>query len=244
MRSASLYKPVKFLLHDFKEAVLHLTFPHVCEGCGTDVLAIDHFLCLRCLSSLPQTKFHLHANNPIEKIFWGRVPLVNATAQYYFTKESLMQSLMHAFKYKSNKELGFYLGTLMGQSLLESNRYQNIDAIIPLPLFPQKERKRGYNQAAILGEGIGEILKKPVLKNVVVRNQATETQTKKNRVERWQNMEGRFELINEKAIEGKHVLLVDDVVTTGATLEACSREIILAKDIRLSIATLCFSSGS
>ena len=231
-------------MNDIKEAVLHLTFPHVCEGCGTDVLAIDHFLCLRCLSSLPQTKFHLHANNPIEKIFWGRVPLVNATAQYYFTKESLMQRLMHAFKYKSNKELGLYLGKLMGQSLLESDRFHNIDVIIPLPLFPKKERQRGYNQAAILGAGIGEILKKPVLKNVVVRNQATETQTKKNRVERWQNMEGRFELINEKAIEGKHVLLVDDVVTTGATLEACSKEILLATDVRLSIATLCFSSGS
>lgn len=232
------------ILKDIKEALLHLTFPHVCEGCGSDVLEVKHFLCLRCLSSLPQTKFHLHSNNPIEKIFWGRVPLKNATAQYYFTKESLIQRLMHSFKYKNNKELGLYLGTLMGQALFESNRFTDVDALIPLPLFASKERKRGYNQATVLCEGIAEILKKPLLKDVVIRTQHTETQTKKNRIERWQNMEGRFELVNTKAIEGKHVLLVDDVVTTGATLEACSTELFLAEGVQLSIATLCFSSGS
>jgi ComF family protein len=177
-------------------------------------------------------------------MFWGRAPLTYAAAQYYFTKESLMQRLMHSFKYKNNKELGFYLGQLMGQALSESNRFTNIDALIPLPLFASKERKRGYNQATVLCDGIAEVLKKPVLKNVVVRTHHTETQTKKNRIERWQNMEGRFELVNTKAIAGKHLLLVDDVVTTGATLEACSRELFLAPDIRLSIATLCFSSGS
>jgi ComF family protein len=232
------------VLKDIKEAILHLTFPHVCEGCGSDVLEVEHFLCLRCLSSLPQTKFHLHANNPIEKIFWGRVPLTYATAQYYFTKESLMQRLMHSFKYKNNKELGLYLGRLMGQALSESDRFTDVDVLLPLPLFKSKERKRGYNQATVLCEGIADVLKKPLLIDVVVRTEHTETQTKKNRIERWQNMEGRFELVNIKAIEGKHVLLVDDVVTTGATLEACSRELLLAEDIKLSIATLCFSSGS
>lgn len=208
-------------LTEIKKSLLHLAFPHVCEGCGSDIIDNDHLICLRCSSALPSTSFHLHSNNPIEKIFWGRLPVAAATAQYYFTKESLMQRLMHQFKYRGNKELGIYLGVMMGNQLAESNRFSFIDAIIPLPLYKSKERKRGFNQAALLCEGIGEVLKRPVLKDVIVRTAPTESQTKKSRVERWQNMKGRFELINEPAIRDKHVLLIDDVVTTGATLEAC-----------------------
>ena len=229
------------LLKEIKDSLLHLAFPHVCEGCGTDNLQLEHLLCLRCSSSLPSTNFHLHANNPIEKIFWGRIPLTCATAQYYFTKESLMQHLMHQFKYKGNEEVGLFLGKLMGWAMKESNRFTNIDALIPLPLHKSKEHKRGYNQAAVLCEGISSVTNKPVWKDVVARPEQTETQTKKHRVERWQNMEGKFLLVNEPAIEDKHVLLVDDVVTTGATLEACGSELLKAKNLQLSIATLCFS---
>lgn len=229
------------LLQEIKDALLHLAFPHVCEGCGTDNLQADHLLCLRCLSSLPSTNFHMHPNNPIEKIFWGRIPIVSAASQYYFTKESMMQHLMHQFKYKGNKDVGIYLGKLMGWSLAESNRFSFIDALIPLPLHKSKEHKRGYNQATLLCEGISSVLNKPVLKNAVIRPEHTETQTKKSRIQRWQNMEGKFELANPSAIEGKHVLLVDDVVTTGATLEACGLELVKAENVQLSMATLCFS---
>ena len=222
--------------------MLHLLFQHVCEGCGTDIIEPTHFLCLRCETSLPKTEFHLYPNNPIEKIFWGRLPVTSATAQYYFTKSSLMQHLMHQLKYRGNKDLGVYLGRLMGIAFLQSNRFRYIDGLIPLPLFPAKEKKRGYNQATVLCEGIAEILGKPVLKNVIARNTHTESQTKKNRVQRWENMEGRFELINESAIKGKHILLVDDVVTTGATLEACGAELLTTENVQLSVATLCFSS--
>ncbi|MBD0333557.1 MAG: ComF family protein [Chitinophagaceae bacterium] len=231
------------LLTDIKESLFHLTFPHVCEGCGSDLLDKQNLLCLHCLSSLPQTNFHLHANNPIEKIFWGRIPVSNATAQYYFTKESLIQRLMHQFKYRGNKELGAFLGKLTGFALVESNRFQSIDYLVPLPLFASKEKLRGYNQAAVLCDGMSEVIKLPVLKDIVIRRQHTESQTKKSRIERWQNMEGRFELINERAITGKHILLVDDVVTTGATLEACGAELLKAQNVQLSIATLCFSSS-
>lgn len=229
------------LLKEIKDSLLHLAFPHVCEGCGTDNLQAEHLLCLRCQSSLPATNFHLHANNPIEKKFWGRIAIGCATSQYYFTKESMMQHLMHQFKYKGNKEIGIYFGKLMGWAMAESNRFSFVDALIPLPLHKSKEHKRGYNQATVLCEGISSVLKKPVLKNVVIRPEQTETQTKKNRIQRWQNMEGKFELINSIAIEGKHVLLVDDVITTGATLEACGSEILKARNAQLSIATLCFS---
>lgn len=230
------------LLRDIKESVLHLAFPHICQGCGSDLLEAHHELCLKCLSSLPGTDFHLHPDNPVERIFWGRMALTYAMAQYYFTKESLIQHLMHQVKYRRNKELGFYLGKLMGYELAASPRFSHIDVLVPLPLFPAKERKRGFNQAAVLCEGIAEVLQKPVLKNSVTRKTYTDSQTKKSRVERWQNIEGRFELVNAAAIEGKHVLLVDDVITTGATLEACGREIMKAQNVQLSIATLCFSS--
>ena len=229
------------LFNEIKDSVLHLAFPHVCEGCGTDNLQSEHLLCLRCLSSLPETNFHLHANNPIEKIFWGRIPVANATAQYYFTKESMMQRLMHQFKYKTNKEVGIYLGKLLGWALAASNRFSYVDALIPLPLHKSKEHKRGYNQATVLCDGISSVLNKPVLRHIVTRPEHTETQTKKGRVQRWQNMEGKFLLADKTAIEGKHILLVDDVVTTGATLEACGREVLMAENVQLSIATLCFS---
>lgn len=231
------------LITDIKDSLLHLVFPNVCEGCGSDLLEKDSYLCLQCYTSLPKTNFHLHSPNPIEKIFWGRLPVINATAQYYFTKESLMQQLLHQIKYKSNKQLGFYLGELMGHQLAETTTYTSIDALVPLPLFPSRERKRGYNQATVLCNGIAQVLKKPVLKNVIIRHQQTESQTNKNRVERWQNMEGRFQLIDDEQIAGSHVLLVDDVITTGATIESCGRVLMQAANLKLSIATLCFSSG-
>jgi ComF family protein len=225
-------------LKEIKDSLLQLVFPHVCSGCGSDMVSKDSLLCLHCIDALPETNFELHAGNPVEKRFWGRLPVEQATAQYYFTRESLVQRLMHEFKYRRNKELGFQLGKIMGESLKKSNRFA-VDALVPLPLFPSKEKKRGYNQATILCAGMAESLEVPVLKDIIIRSHHTDTQTKKGRVERWQNMEGKFVLINPGAIQNKHVLLVDDVVTTGATLEACGIELLKAENARLSIATLC-----
>ncbi len=229
-------------LPDIKEALLHFVFPHTCAGCGTDVLDKAHQLCLSCLAALPETQFHLHENSPVEKIFWGRVALTHATAQYYYTKDSLMQRLMHRFKYRGEEELGIYLGRLMGQSLGATNRFDAIDALVPLPLHPSKERTRGYNQAAVLCAGIAGVIHKPVWTHIIYRQQPTETQTKKNRVERWENIKGKFELLDAASISGKHLLVVDDVLTTGATLEACSEVLLAAGDVQVSVATLCFSS--
>jgi ComF family protein len=230
------------LFKEIKESLLHLVFPHICEGCGSDLLDRNNLLCLRCLTSLPETNFHFYSNNPIEKIFWGRIPVTHATAQYYFTKESMIQHLMHQFKYRGNREVGLYLGQLMGAAFAGTNRFSFIDALIPLPLFKSKEHKRGFNQATVLCEGISGVMNKPVWKDVVTRTTHTESQTRKGRTERWQNMEGRFQLMKPEAIEGSHVLLIDDVITTGATLEACGRELFKAENIQLSIATFCFSS--
>lgn len=227
---------------EIKESFYHLLFPHVCAGCGSDLLSEESSLCMHCVDAMPETNFAIHPDNPVEKKFWGRLPLVAATAQYYFTKESLMQHLMHQFKYKRDKDLGLQLGRMMGEDLRRSHRF-NVDALIPLPLFPAKEKRRGYNQAVVLCEGIAEYMNIPVLKEVIIRPQFTETQTKKGRMERWLNMEGKFVLKDPELISNKHILLVDDVVTTGATLEACGSELLKVTNLRLSVATLCIASS-
>jgi len=231
------------LFSQLKEALLHLAYPHVCEGCGTDVLPVDAMLCLQCLSALPRTQFEQHRNNPVEKLFWGRMPLVRGSAFCYFTKRSAMQHLMHALKYRGNQDAGIYLGRLIGHSLNNAGSFADVDALVPLPLYASRERKRGYNQAALLCKGISEILNKPVFPKAVRRKKSTHTQTAMGRVERWQNMEGGFELADATVVAGRHLLLVDDVVTTGATLEACGKELLKAEGAQLSIATLCYATG-
>jgi ComF family protein len=213
----------------------------VCDGCGSDIIDEESSLCMKCIAEMPETNFHLHASNPVEKIFWGRLPIISATAQYYFIKESLMQHLMHQLKYKGNKELGKQLGRLMGHDLQKTNRFKTVDYLVPLPLFPSKEERRGYNQATILCEGIAEVMNVEILRDAITRTQFTETQTRKGRIERWQNMEGKFELMKPEKIRDKNILLVDDVITTGATLEACGHELLQASP-KLSIATLCYAS--
>ena len=174
---------------------LHLFYPHICTGCGSDLLPDKNLLCLKCINDLPHTNYAQHANNPIEKIFWGRIPLVAAHSEFYFAKESLVQHLIHQLKYKGNKDVGYLAGSMMGDLLLQSGRFNGVDALVPLPLFSAREKKRGYNQAAILCEGIAQALQVPVLNTAVERVRSTETQTRKNRVDRWQNIEGKFQLI-------------------------------------------------
>lgn len=232
------------LAKEVQEAVLHLFFPHVCEGCGSDGLNDSDAVCIKCLASLPETNFHLYAANPVEKIFRGRLPLTSAFSLYYFTKGSIVQELMHAFKYRSNKELGYFLGQQLGLALKSSNRFSSVEALLPLPLFRDKEKRRGFNQATILCEGIASQLRLPIHEHLLRRTADTESQTFKGRMERWQNMEGRFELKEPAVLENRHVLLVDDVITTGATLEACGNCLLGVPGLQLSIATLCFSSGN
>jgi ComF family protein len=227
------------LKHSFitSSSLFHLFFPHNCVGCGNDVIDADQFICLQCINDLPHTNFAMHANNPVEKKFWGRIAVTSAMSEFYFSKASIIQNLIHEFKYNGNKNVGNYLGNIIGKSLLNSNRFP-IDAVIPLPLFEKKEKMRGYNQAEILCNGIAEITNVPLIKNNVSRIFHTETQTKKGRLERWKNVEQTFCVRDPEILEGKHVLLVDDVITTGSTLEACGSEILKVNNVQLSIATL------
>lgn len=224
------------------EGLLHLFYPHYCLGCGTDVIDTHQSICLQCTASLPYTRFHLYRDNPVEKIFWGRLPVEAACSILYFTKNSILQQLLHQLKYKGQQELGLVLGRKMGEQLHQTQRFLHADTLVPLPLFRKREKKRGYNQALLLCEGMGEILQIPVVAGAMQRVSATETQTHKSRVQRWLNMDGRFECTAPEQVKGKHILLVDDVITTGATLEACGQALLLAGAASLNIVTLAYTA--
>ena len=230
------------LLKNIFADTLHLFYPHICTGCGSDLLEKDQLLCLKCINELPHTGFAPFSNNPVEKYFRGRISLVAAHSEFYFSKGSLIQELIHQLKYKANTGIGAYLGELMGLSLLKTDRFTGIDALIPLPLFADKERQRGYNQAAVICEGLSNILNIPTLIGNVTRERFTETQTRKHRTERWENVHESFAVRNSETLRNKHLLLVDDVVTTGATLEACGTVILKSTNARLSFATLAHAS--
>jgi ComF family protein len=178
----------------------------------------------------------------VEKIFYGRIPVTRAGSYCYFSKGSVIQQLLHHLKYKGNRQAGRFAGRLMGESMLDSGRFYEVNALVPLPLFPSRERKRGYNQAEILCEGISEVTGLQVMKGFVSRLSASQTQTHKNRIERWQNMEGRFIVKDHTALNNKHILLIDDVITTGATLEACGQELLKAGPGSLSVFTLAYTA--
>jgi len=221
---------------------LHLFYPHICTGCGSDLLEKNNLLCINCLAELPHTNFALHENNPIEKIFTGRIKIKAAHSEFYFSKGQLIQQLIHQLKYNNNKEIGYYLGEIMGNTLLKSGRFSGIDFLIPLPLYPDKEFKRGYNQAEIICMGTQNTTQIPVMTKNVVRQRPTETQTRKHRAERWENVDGSFIIKNPGALTGKNVLLIDDVITTGATLEACGQVISRIPGTIINFASLAHAS--
>jgi len=224
------------------QSAAHLFYPHICTGCGTDILKENDLLCLHCIHELPHTEFEKYPNNPIERIFFGRLKTVAAHAGFYFSKGELMQTLIHDFKYKGNKEIGIYLSKVVAEKMMQSNRFNNIDYLIPLPLYAEKEYKRGFNQAKIICDGMADVMNVPVLDKNVIRIHFTETQTKKHRTERWENVAESFKVLYPEQLINKHVLLVDDVITTGATLEACAQKIITIEGIKISIATLTTAS--
>lgn len=220
---------------------LHLFYPHQCISCGDDVLHFDKMICNYCFDNLPRTQFSSLAENSIDRIFYGRLNLKAAHSEFYFSKGQLIQSLIHQLKYNGNKEVGVYLGQLMGQSLLMNNRFKEIDFIVPVPMFRQKEIKRGYNQADIIAQGVADAMQIPIAKDLVQRIQFTSTQTKKDRTERWDNVKNTFMIKDELLFKNKSILLIDDVITTGATLESCGETILKIPGAILSIATLAYA---
>jgi ComF family protein len=229
--------PFENLFQDFSR----LLFPHFCVGCGSDLKDRDVVLCYHCQLELPFTHFFSLNNNPVEKSFFGRLNLHAAGSSFYFTKDSVMQYLLTELKYKQNISVGYYLGRLMGYELKMSERFSSIDAMIPMPLHPKKQKLRGYNQATILCLGIQSVWNKPIIENAIIRNVFSSSQTLQDRLHRWENMQGIFLLKNRVQIIQKHLLLVDDVTTTGASLEALGSVLEAAEGVKISVATAAYT---
>ena len=222
--------------------LLHLFYPHLCAGCQTDLLSVHDPVCPLCIASLPETGFENIAGNPIEKIFYGRIPVKAATAAFYFTKGSALQHIIHALKYEKNQKAGLVLGKLLGNQLKNGALFPDEYLLVPVPMHTGKEKQRGYNQAAVIAEGISKITGWTWCNDAVIKVTHTDTQTRKGRNDRWENIREVFQLKTPSILNGKHVLLIDDVLTTGATMEACGQCILKSSPASLSAATLAWAS--
>jgi len=217
-----------------RESLAHLLFPRLCEGCQQPLIYQEDVLCLGCALSLPRSGFHDIPLNEAALRLAGRIPFERATAFGIFTVEGLLQHLLHRLKYKGRSGIGRYLGQQAGRDLLNASWASDLNGIVPVPLHPAKERLRGFNQAGILAGGLSEVLRIPVCDKLLQRTRHTSSQTQKSREERVQNVGTAFALRQPPA-PGSHLLLVDDVLTTGATLESAARPLLLEPDVRISI---------
>lgn len=217
---------------------LSLFYPNYCLGCHNSLLKGEDLLCTACLSDLPKTNFHEQEDNPILKRLAGRIPLEFASAYLTFRKNGIVQQLLHELKYGNKPEVGVRLGKLYGKDLAQSGQLATVDLIVPVPLHKARQRKRGYNQSAMFASGLSDALGIPWQESVSVRVHATTTQTRKSRKERWQNVTDAFSVSGNAEITNKHLLLVDDVITTGATLEACGMHLLENGCSKLSIACI------
>lgn len=221
--------------------LLGLLFPELCAACGTHLYRGEQCLCSKCLYDLPYSDHHLHADNRAAKKFWGRLPLGSVFALLHFKKGNAVQRILHSLKYRNQPDLGVKLGRMIAEKLVLSGQEIHPDIIIPVPLHHKREKLRGYNQSLCIAKGIAEILQIPLSEGQLKRNIATKSQTKKNRYSRYENMIGVFHLQNAAILKGKHVLLVDDVITTGATLEACATTLLKHNVNKISIAAAAFA---
>jgi ComF family protein len=220
---------------------ISLLFPELCPACGTDLIANEHIICTDCLYNLPQTNFHQQPDNVVAQQFWGKIKVESAYALYYFTKGGKVQNLMHHFKYKGMHQIGNVLGNIAGMQLSTNDKFTTIDYIIPVPLYKSRFKERGYNQSVCFAEGLSQKLKAEVELNNLVRIKATETQTHRSRFARFENMQEVFVVNDPEKLKDKHVLLVDDIVTTGSTLEACGIQLLTIPGLKLSIATIAYA---
>jgi len=217
--------------------MLNLLFPKVCNGCKSVLLKSEEIICTNCRHNLPLVCHHSTDNQTMKNIFYGKVPVEEATALIKFQKRGITQELLHNLKYRGTEEISYFFGKWLGKELAEAEKYQKIEAVIPVPLHKQKLKKRGYNQVEGFGKEIAKALDIPYFDDVLIKISKTKSQVFKQRFTRFQSEE-EFTIQKEKLIENKHILLVDDIITTGATLENCALQLLKSKGVKLSFATI------
>jgi ComF family protein len=222
--------------------LLNLFFPKICFGCSHLLSDNEDYLCTKCRHDLPVTNYHFNNDNTVEKIFYGRVKIEKATALLHFEKKGIVQHLIHNLKYKGYEDIGLFLGKWFGHELASVEDYSAIDVVIPVPLHKKKQRKRGYNQVAKFGAQIALALNADYIDNVLIKTTNTKTQVFKKRIARWNSDNEIFTIKNDELIDGKHILLVDDIITTGATIEACANILTKAKNVKISVASMAIAS--
>lgn len=222
---------MKRLFHNF----LNLFFPDLCTVCNERLSEGEQHICTDCLILLPKTNFHLQPDNRLEQFFAGRIPFQHIAAYAYFVKGGSIQSIIHELKYNHNHAIGYFLGQLCGENLKGSKFISEIDLLVPVPLHPKRQKQRGYNQSLEICKGISEITGIKIDTTTLIRKVNNKSQTKNTRFDRWKNVEDIFQLTDFEAFNGKHILLVDDVVTTGSTLESCAKEILKCEGSNISI---------
>lgn len=214
-----------------------LFVPRRCGGCDTTLMRFESGLCLGCLEELPRTRYHDDTGNPVERLFWGKVELQAASAYLHFSAEGMVQRMLHRIKYGGDLELGLLLGRLMAEDLVKSARFRDVDTFMAVPLHPRKQRMRGYNQSQLLVDGMREVWPLNSTGGDLLRVVRTPSQTRRGRLDRWLNVKEAFQLPDPDALRGRHVLLVDDVVTTGATIEGCVKALSVVPGLRISLYT-------
>lgn len=219
-------------------ALLNLFFPKVCFACNNHLNDNENDVCTSCRHSLPVTNFHFNNDDTVLKTFYGRVKVENATALLRFEKKGIVQHLIHELKYKGHENIGVFLGNWLGGELSTVDAYKKIDMVIPVPIHKKRLKKRGFNQVAKFGQQIADALHVDYKDDVLLKVTNTESQTFKTRIIRWNNNDELFMLKNAKSIENKHILLVDDMITTGATMEACITVLNQAKSVKISVASM------
>ena len=215
-----------------------LFFPPCCVVCGRVLLDGEAHLCTSCNMDMPRTYFHLQEGNVAEQLFWGRIPIVRAASYFFYTKGSRFKNLLYDLKYHDNKELGYFMGRNMAKELQPTAFFEGIDVILPVPLHPARKRKRGYNQSELIARGVSHVSGVPVDVLSLYREVNSSTQTRKSTFERWENVEKVFALHPSCDFSNKHILLVDDVLTTGSTLVACASLFASYQNVRISVLSL------
>jgi len=221
--------------------LFYLFYPNICANCNEQLLQNEKVICTFCRHDLPLTNFQSYTKNKVSRIFSGRITIEKAYALLFFRKQGVTKNLIHALKYKGNEEVGVFFGNWIGETVAKNKEFSTVDFIVPVPIHAKKKKIRGYNQVTKFGECLSMHLKVPLNEDVLIRQSATKTQTLKSRFERFNDLESKFSARNTSIFKEKHILIIDDVITTGATLEACAKELLKTAGIKISILTMSYT---